>query len=69
MLSVNRLEARPEFGQLPPTPVQFTPVCPAAVVELEADVAFHQERWRQPTTLRRLRPDFASDDLGHRLEH
>jgi ATP-dependent DNA ligase len=53
------------FGQLPPQPVEYTPVNPAVVVELDADVAFEHGRWRHPTALRRLRLDLAAEDLAH----
>ena len=53
------------FGQLPPQPVDYTPVDPAVVVELDADVAFEHGRWRHPTALRRLRLDLAPEDLVH----
>jgi ATP-dependent DNA ligase len=53
------------FGQLPPTPVEYTLVSPTLVVELDADVAFEQGRWRHPTALRRLRPDLTPQDLAN----
>jgi hypothetical protein len=52
------------FGQLPPQPVEYTPVNPAVVVELDADVAFEQGRWRHPTILRRIRLDLTAEDLA-----
>jgi hypothetical protein len=51
------------FGQLPATPIDYTPVNPAVVVELDADVAFEQGRWRHPIALRRLRLDLTADDI------
>jgi hypothetical protein len=50
-------------GKLPPSPVEYTPVDPAVVVELDADVAFEQGRWRHPIALRRLRLDLTADDI------
>jgi hypothetical protein len=44
-----RRSRRAGFGQLPPKPVEYTPVNPVVVVELDADVAFEQGRWRHPT--------------------
>jgi hypothetical protein len=52
------------FGQLPPSPVEYTPVDAAVVVDLDADIAFEYGRWRHPTTLRRLRLDLVAED-GH----
>lgn len=34
------------FGQLPPRPVAYTPVEPLVVVEIDADTAMEQDRWR-----------------------
>ena len=45
------------FGQQPPRPVEYTRVAPTLVVELDADVAFEQDRWRHAVTLVRVRPD------------
>ena len=53
------------FGQLPPKPVEYNPVHPAVVVEVDADVAFEHGRWRHPTALRRLRLDLAAEDLPY----
>jgi hypothetical protein len=53
------------FGQLPPHPVEYNPVHPAVVVEVDADVAFEHGRWRHPTALRRLRLDLAVEDLPY----
>jgi ATP-dependent DNA ligase len=55
------------FGQLPAKPVEYTPVDPAVVVELDADVAFELGRWRHPTALRRLRLDLTAEDLATRV--
>jgi ATP-dependent DNA ligase len=52
------------FGQLPAKPVEYTPVNPAVVVELDADVAFEFGRWRHPIALRRLRLDLVPEDLA-----
>jgi hypothetical protein len=51
------------FGQLPVKPVEYTPVDPAVVVELDADIAFELGRWRHPTALRRLRLDLTAEDV------
>jgi ATP-dependent DNA ligase len=51
------------FGQLPPQPVEYTPVDPAVVVELDADLAFEHGRWRHPTALLRIRSDLTPEDL------
>jgi hypothetical protein len=53
------------FGQLPAKPIEYTPVNPTVVVELDADVAFEFGRWRHPIALRRLRLDLAPGDLAH----
>jgi hypothetical protein len=52
------------FGQLPPKPVEYTPVDPSVVVELDADVAFERGRWRHPIALRRIRMDLTPEDLA-----
>lgn len=54
------------FGQLPPTPVAYTPAEPLLVVEVDADVCWEQDRWRHATTFRRLRLDLCVEDLGDR---
>jgi hypothetical protein len=51
------------FGQLPAQPVDYTPVNPAVVVELDADVAFEFGRWRHPIAVRRLRLDLTAEDI------
>jgi hypothetical protein len=51
------------FGQIPAKPVDYTPVNPAVVVELDADVAFEFGRWRHPIAVRRLRLDLAAEDI------
>jgi hypothetical protein len=47
-----------------PQPVEYTPIDPAVVVELDTDVAFDQGRWRHPTAVRRIRLDLAAEDLA-----
>jgi ATP-dependent DNA ligase len=54
------------FGQLPPTPVAYTPAEPQLVVEVDADVCWEQDRWRHATAFRRLRLDLRADDLRAR---
>jgi hypothetical protein len=51
------------FGQLPAKPVEYAPVNPAVVVELDADVAFEFGRWRHPIAFRRLRLDLVVEDI------
>jgi ATP-dependent DNA ligase len=51
------------FGQLPPQPIEYTPVEPALVVEVEADTCWEQSRWRHPVTFCRIRLDLHPGDL------
>ena len=55
----------------PPKPVEYNPVHPAVVVELDADVAFELGRWHHPTAQRRVRPDLAdtakTDNPNHKI--
>jgi hypothetical protein len=51
------------FGQLPPQPVEYTPVEPALVVEVDADMCWEQDRWRHGTTYRRPRLDLRPADI------
>jgi hypothetical protein len=52
------------FGQLPPEPIDYTPAEPLVVVEVNADTAFEEGRWRHATLFRRLRLDLTPDDLA-----
>jgi ATP-dependent DNA ligase len=51
------------FGQLPGDLVDYMPTEPLVVVEVDADVCFEQQRWRHPTTFRRVRGDLQPADL------
>ena len=51
------------FGQLPGDLVDYTPTEPLLVVEVDADVSFEHDRWRHPTTYRRVRSDLRPMDL------
>jgi len=51
------------FGHRPGARVEYTRVAPTRVVELTADLAFDDHRWRHPTRFVRLRPDLRPADL------
>lgn len=52
------------FGQLPPKPVEYTPVEPLLVAEVDADMCWEQDRWRHATVFRRLRADLRPNDVA-----
>jgi ATP-dependent DNA ligase len=51
------------FGQLPSRPVDYRPVVPVRVVELDVDTAFERHRWRHGARFVRVRPDLEPMDL------
>jgi ATP-dependent DNA ligase len=51
------------FGQLPSKPIDYRPVVPDRVVELDVDTAFERHRWRHGSRFVRLRPDLQPADL------
>lgn len=54
------------FGQVPSQPVDYTPTEPQLIVEVDADVCWEQDRWRHPTTYRRIRLDMRLEDPADR---
>ncbi len=51
------------FGQLPSKPIDYRPVVPDRVVELDVDTAFERHRWRHGARFVRVRPDLQPADL------
>ncbi len=51
------------FGQLPSKPIDYRPVLPDRVVELDVDTAFERHRWRHGARFVRIRPDLQPADL------
>lgn len=51
------------FGQLPGTPIDYRPVVPDRVVELDVDTAFERHRWRHGARVVRVRPDLQPTDV------
>jgi ATP-dependent DNA ligase len=45
------------FGQLPSKPIEYRPVVPDRVVELDVDTAFERHRWRHGARFVRIRLD------------
>lgn len=60
------------FGQIPGDEIDYVQVAPELIVEIEADTAFEQGRWRHATRFVRVRHDLAASDLevdSHRPHH
>jgi ATP-dependent DNA ligase len=51
------------FGQLAGEEIEYVQVVPEVVVEVEADTAFEQGRWRHATRLVRVRRDLTATDV------
>ena len=51
------------FGQLPGKAIEYTPVEPTVVVELDVDASFERYRWRHAAWFIRVRSDLLPDDL------
>jgi ATP-dependent DNA ligase len=51
------------FGQLPSKPIDYQPVVPDTVVELDVDTAFERHRWRHGARFVRIRPDLQATDV------
>ena len=51
------------FGQLPSTPIDYRPVVPDRVVELDVDTAFEHHRWRHGARFIRIRADLQPADI------
>lgn len=51
------------LGQLPSRPVDYRPVVPDRVIELDVDTAFEHHRWRHGARFVRFRPDLQPADL------
>lgn len=51
------------FGQIPGDEIDYVQVEPELIVEIEADTAFEQGRWRHATRFLRVRHDLAATDL------
>jgi ATP-dependent DNA ligase len=52
------------FGQMPGDEIDYVQVAPELVVEIEADTAFEQGRWRHATRFLRVRHDLSVTDLA-----
>jgi ATP-dependent DNA ligase len=52
------------FGQIPGDEIAYVQVVPELVVEIEADTAFEQGRWRHATRFVRVRHDLSTTDLA-----
>jgi hypothetical protein len=61
--SLARPDTSSRLGQLPRTPVAYTPAEPQLVVEVDADVCWEQDRWRHATAFRRIRADLRPRDI------
>jgi hypothetical protein len=61
--SLARPDPSSRLGQLPRTPVAYTPAEPQLVVEVDADVCWEQDRWRHATAFRRIRADLRPSDI------
>jgi ATP-dependent DNA ligase len=51
------------FGQMPSDEIDYVQVAPELVVEIEADTAFEQGRWRHATRFLRVRHDLVPTDV------
>jgi ATP-dependent DNA ligase len=51
------------FGQIPGEEIDYVQVAPELVVEIEADTAFEQGRWRHATRFLRVRHDLVPTDV------
>jgi ATP-dependent DNA ligase len=51
------------FGQLTSKPIDYQPVVPDRVVELDVDTAFEHHRWRHGARFIRFRPDLQAADV------
>jgi hypothetical protein len=52
------------FGQLPSKLIDYRPVVPNMVVELDVDTAFEHHRWRHGTRFVRIRAELRPMDLS-----